>query len=238
MVIWLYILILLCALLTLLLLLRLRVRLVLDDQYRLVFVGLGRSGSEINLRTRQGTIKIAGIAIRQFDLDEADDRTAGPGQSPPKPSPRKSAWLGRLLHRGFRRTWEEARVFAKTWWRDIRGRGDRITRAVVLFGAELLHDLILEQLEGKVEAGFDEPHLTGEVFGYYQAALGVFPALAGHVQFVPVWTGASFRGAIRVTVALPLYALVWRTVRLMWRLPITRLVAFSIHLKKGAGDVK
>lgn len=235
MVIWLYILILIIALLTLSLLLRLRVQLILDDRRRLVFMGLGRSGSEIDFKSRRGTIRVAGIAVRGFSLDKKDEEDA---RKACRRIDRPRASVGERLRKGRARVWGEIKTYARIWWKDVRGRGDMIGRAVVLFGIELVRDVVLEQFEADIEAGFDEPHLTGQIFGYYQAAAAALPGVAGRIHFVPVWTGASFRGAVRLSVALPLYALVWRTLRLMWRLPITRLILAAIHKKKGDRDVK
>ncbi|MCB2230859.1 hypothetical protein KQH82_09115 [bacterium] len=234
MVIWLYILIVVLALLTLPLLLRLRIRVVLDDRQRIVFLGLGQSGPEIDFRTKRGTLKIAGVAVREFPLERKK-----------KPDSKKNSAKAEKPRRGIRefllespaKAWAEARQFGSLWWRDIRGKGDRITRAVVSFGTELIRDLTLEQFEADIEAGFDEPHLTGEAYGYYQAVAAAIPMIGGHVRFTPVWTEASFRGAVRLSIALPLYALVWRTLRLLWRLPITKIVSAVIQKKKGDRDV-
>ncbi|MBD3403323.1 hypothetical protein GF420_10545 [candidate division GN15 bacterium] len=238
MVIWLYILILIIALLALLSLLRLRFRLMLDEHRQLVFVGLGRSGSELNFKTKRGTLKVAGITIKRFGLDQ-EKKPKAPGKKPePETKEKKEEPSRKWWERDLSFIWRESKSYLRMVWEDIRGRGDAISHAIVRYGIDLLRSLILEQLEADVEAGFDEPHVTGEAYGYYQAAAAALPGVIGRINFLPVWTGAYFRGAVRLSIALPLYALVWRTVVLLWRLPITRLVKLAIQKKKGAGDVK
>jgi hypothetical protein len=102
----------------------------------------------------------------------------------------------------------------------------------------LLKAAIIERAEGEIEAGFDAPHVTGQVYGCYQAALAIAPALAGRFQYTPVWTGSSFSGALRLSIAWPVYRLIWQTMLLMSRLPIRKLVKLAIGEKRGDKHVK
>ncbi|MCP4684479.1 MAG: hypothetical protein GY867_03425 [bacterium] len=101
---------------------------------------------------------------------------------------------------------------------------------------DLLRASIIEQAEGEIEGGFDSPDLTGQAYGFYSAAMGAAPALAGRFRYVPDWTGASFSGAARLTVALPMYRLAARTTVLIWRLPIRKIVKLAIGEKGGVQD--
>ena len=102
----------------------------------------------------------------------------------------------------------------------------------------LLSAAIIEQAEGEIEAGFDAPHITGQVYGCYQAALAIAPTLVGRVKYTPVWSGRSFSGALRVSIAWPVYRLIWQTVLLIWRLPVRKFVKLAIGEKKGDRNVK
>jgi hypothetical protein len=101
----------------------------------------------------------------------------------------------------------------------------------------ILKSVAVEEAQGEIEAGFDEPDITGRVFGYYQAALGMVPSVVGRVAFVPDWTGASFSASMRLSLALPLYKLIWRTLVLIARLPLRELVKLAIGKKRGDEDV-
>ena len=48
------------------LLLRLRIRFILDDSRKIVFLGLGYSGIEIDLQTKTGKIVIGGHSLREL----------------------------------------------------------------------------------------------------------------------------------------------------------------------------
>jgi hypothetical protein len=142
------------------LLLNLRVRVELDDNRRLVFFGLGRSGLEFDLAGKISYLKI------------------------------------------------------------------------------IVKSLAVEELQGEIEGGFDSPDLTGRAFGYYRAVLGAVPALAGHFRYYPVWTGAVFSGSLRLAVVLPLYKMLYRTLLLVFRLPLRKIIKVAIGTKKGEQDVK
>lgn len=205
-----------------LLLVRLRLRAEISPKRRVVFIGLGRTGPEIDFVRREIQIRLSGLRMKRFPFRRhvAKVTTAGTEE----------------LH-------------AKTGEPSTKPKRSRSARAALnilpeslgaLWGytVGLLKAAIIEQAEGEIEAGFDTPHVTGQVYGCYQAALAVAPALVGRFQYTPVWTGGSFSGALRVSIAWPVYKLIWQTMLLICRLPIRRLVKLAIGKKKGDRHVK
>lgn len=207
------------------LLLRLRLRFELSDDHRLLFVGLGRSGSELDFALNRGVVKLFGRTIKQFTLEKGDQGVKE------KPESRK----------GTEAQGEKATA-AKSGRRvDIRGWLDILPQCLKALGrytVNLVKAAVVEQAEGEIEAGFDTPDITGQVFGYYQAALAAAPSLVGRVRYTPVWTEASFSAAMRICVALPLYQLLWQTLVLAWRLPKVRLYKLIRGDRKGVQDGK
>jgi len=62
--------------------------------------------------------------------------------------------------------------------------------------------------------------------------------VVGRVQFIPDWIGPSFSGTARVSVAIPVYKLLLRTIVLTYRLPLRDLLKLAIRKKKGVSDVQ
>jgi len=205
-------------------LVRVRLRLEISPERRILFVGLGRSGSEIDFVKREGVLKLFGLRLKQFKLDDAhkSQRTARPtsaksGESPsisPKPSSRR---------RSLRSILEFVPPSANAFWK---------------CGLGLFKSTIVEEAEADIEAGFDTPDVTGQAFGYYQAALAAAPGLFGRVSFTPNWTGRTFSGSARLSLAWPVYRLLWQTTLLLWRLPKRKIYRLAIGEKKGVRDVE
>lgn len=199
---------------------RLRVKLNLGSERKLLFVGLGRSGPEFHLGEKRGELKLFGRHIKSFETgkrkksDEKLEEEAEKEKTAKKKTRRKRSI------------------------RDILAIVPQSSKALWRYFVELLKATIVEQAEGEIEGGFDSPDLTGQAFGFYQAALGAVPALAGRFRFTPDWTGASFSGAARLTVALPMYRLVGHTLLLIWRLPVRKIVKLAIGEKGGVQDGK
>jgi hypothetical protein len=218
----LYLLIILLTALIAVTLLRLRVRFELSDGHRVLFVGLGRCGPELDFARKQGIIKLAGIRIKRFDL--ARERKEEPVRvKVKKPRPARRPRVKKAVRRS---PGDIVRVLR------------RCVRPAWAYLISLLKAAIVEKLEGRIEGGFDEPHVTGAVFGYYRAALAAVPGVVGRVQYVPVWIGPSFSGQARVAVAIPLYKFLARTAVLIVRLPLRDLVKLAIGKKKGDSDVQ
>ncbi len=206
------------------LMLRLRLRFEFSSDKRLLFVGVGRSGPEMDYAAGVGRLKLFGRQIhswpisREKPLDVVKDRVSAAkskviGKGPMKEKPKRAFDIRGIL-------------------RMIPGIGKALWR----YFLDLLKSTIVEQAEGEIEAGFEEPDLTGQAFGFYQAALAVAPSVVGRVNYIPDWTGASFSGTVRASVALPLYRLVWLTLVLLWRLPIVRIIRLARGDRKGVQD--
>ena len=192
-----------------LLLVRLRLRVEISPERRIVFVGLGRTGPEIDFARREIQIRLSGLRIKRFPFRRqvARVKTAGTEESQARtgePSSKRNRFVVAVL--------------------DILPQS---LGALWKYSVGLLKAAIIEQAEGEIEAGFDAPHVTGQVYGCYQAALAIAPALVGRFQYTPVWTGRSFSGALSVTIAWPVYRLIWQTMLLIWRLPIRKFVKLA-----------
>ena len=208
-----YALFIILAVLVCLLFLRVRVRLVVKGRSRrLLFVGLGQSGADLDFIGKRGTLKVAGLGIKRFEIGK---------EAPDKPKKKPKEKPARKRHRSVI---------------DIIKAVPQSARALGAFGLGLLKSVVVEEAEGRIEAGFDQPDLTGITFGYYQAALATAPSLVGRVQYLPDWTGASFSGSMRVAVAIPLYKIGWRTIILLWQLPLRKLWKVAIGTKRGDQD--
>lgn len=220
----LYLLLILLVLFIAFLLLNIRVRFQLSDGRKLLFVGVGRSGPEFDFTGQAGSIKLFGIKVKSFEIGKEKKKKRKEAEEkarevkvaePPKPPKRSRVSL-----------------------RDFYRVGPKCIGPMWAYIVGLLKAIVVEEVEGRVEGGFDSPHLTGAVFGYYQAALAAVPSVVGRVQFIPDWIGPSFSGAARVSVAIPVYKLLLRTIVLTYRLPLRDLLKLAIRKKKGVSDVQ
>ncbi len=220
----LYLLILILVAGTVVLLLRMRVRCTIDGDDRRLFVGLGRSGGEFDFVKGRGVFKLFGLRVKDFDLArKAPAEVREKPEPEEKPEAEKKPRTERVRSR--KRVLEVAKKSLRPSWDYLVG---------------LLRSLILEEMHGTIRGGFDSPDLTGQAYGYYQAAIGAVPALAGRVSYVPDFTGQSFSGDFRMSVALPVYRLVYRTTRYLFALPLRKLIKLAIGTKerdKGEQDV-
>lgn len=207
--------IIIASLLTAILLLKLRVRFELGSGRRILFVGLGRSGSEIDFTERVQTIRLFGWALWSSPMKAADESEIPPDDK--KKTKRRRKGRVRSI-------------------REMLAAVPEISRAMWRYSIGLLKSIVVEELEAEIEGGFEAVDLTGQVFGYYQAALAAAPGVMGRVRYTPDWTGASFDGKARVAVALPLYRLVMCTLTLIYQLPLRRLVKLAIGKKRGGQD--
>lgn len=203
------------SLLTAILLLKLRVRFELGSGRRILFVGLGRSGSEIDFTERVQTIRLFGWALWSSPMKAADESEIPPDDK--KKTKRRRKGRVRSI-------------------REMLAAVPEISRAMWRYSIGLLKSIVVEELEAEIEGGFEAVDLTGQVFGYYQAALAAAPGVMGRVRYTPDWTGASFDGKARVAVALPLYRLVMCTLTLLYQLPLRRMLKLAIGKKRGGQD--
>lgn len=211
-------------------LMRLRIRFELDQRTRLIFVGLGRSGLRMDFHNRTQSLQLMGFTVKSSPMEETEDPVAMASKdtkdkpieptsetTPPKPLLKKKTPRVRPIG-------------------EILRLVPACSKALWEYSVGVLRSLIIEQLEADIKAGFESPDHTGLAFGYYQTALSAVPTVVGRLQFTPDWTGASFDGAARGAVALPLYCLGWQTMRLVWRLPLRQIVKVAIGRKKEGQD--
>lgn len=212
--------IIIASLLTAILLLKLRVRFELGSGRQILFVGLGRSGSEFNFTERVQKVKLFGWTLWSKPMKGADESEDSKPEAPSddkKKTKRKKPGRVRSI-------------------REILAAAPEISSAMWHYTIGLLRSIVVEELEAEIEAGFEAVDLTGQIFGYYQAALAAAPAVMGRIRYTPDWTGASFDGKARVAVALPLYRLVMCTLTLLYQLPLRRMLKLAIGKKRGGQD--
>lgn len=205
------------------LLLNVRVRFILSDSKKLLFVGVGRSGPEFDFLGRIGSVKLFGVKIKSFEIGKEKKRKEREAEAETKEA--KAAEPSKPPK------------WARVSLRDLYRIGPKCIKPLWAYLVSVLRAVVVEKLEGRVQVGFDSPDLTGAVFGYYQAALAAMPGVVGRLRYVPDWTGPSFRGAGRVSVAIPVYKLLLRTMVLTYRLPLRDLLKLAIRKKKGVSDV-
>ncbi|MCK4607322.1 MAG: hypothetical protein KAU35_08515 [candidate division Zixibacteria bacterium] len=199
-------------------LLRLRVQLEISNDRRSLFVGLGRTGREYDYLRRVRSVRVLGFRVSSSPIDE---KKAGKPERPEKKSTTKPP---------------PGKPGRKRPLRDILRILPECSKALWGYTEGILRSLIIEHLEAEIKGGFDTPDLTGQAFGYYQAALAAAPAVVGRVRFTPDWTGPSLSGSARVSVALPLYLLLYRSLVLAVNLPLRQIVKLAIGKKRGDQD--
>lgn len=107
----------------------------------------------------------------------------------------------------------------------------KLIKAFWKYSISLVKSITIEQLEGEINAGLGEPHLTGYAYGFYQATLAGIPAVNKKFKFNPDWTGLSFSGALHASVSIPVYRIIYRTIVLVFQLPFRELIKMAIGRK-------
>lgn len=215
----LYVILIIVLLMAAVTLLRIRIRFELTPDRRLLFVGLGRTGHEQDFVARVGRIKLFGVAVKT--ISGVEKKEAEPEKKPDREKKPKKKKPGRKRSMG-----------------QLLGVVPGVLSAVGNYMWSLVKSIKVEELHGEIVAGFDSPDATGQAFGYYQAALAMAPSVVGRVQFRPDWTGQSFGGSARVALAIPLYRIILRTIVLIFKLPLRKLIKLAIGKKKGDQDVQ
>lgn len=216
--------------LTAILLLRLRVRFELSHDRRLLFVGLGHSGPEFDFANRVTRVKLLGFTVKSIPRlqksvyeEEREER----GEHLEKITVKHEEELEKL------RLADRGKAAPPSRQQEGLALVRENRRALWDYLKGLWHAIAIEELEGQVRGGFDRPDITGQAYGYYHALMGAVPAFAGRFQYVPDWLGGPFTGSMRVTVAVPLYVVVYRTIVLLIQLPVRRILQFVRGKKKG-----
>ena len=190
------------------LMLHIRIRFIWGNDKKLLFVGLGRSGPELDFNSKKGRLHLFNIKIKEFSIAKKIEKEK---EKPDKPKrietdkPKK--------HRSIK---------------DMLSMFPVLITEIFQYMMNILSSLIVEELEADIEGGFDAPHITGQVFGYYQAALAAVPGVMNHIRYYPDWTGSLLMASAKATVSLPLYKLVWCTIVLLWRLPLRDIYKLAI----------
>ncbi|MFZ1683561.1 MAG: hypothetical protein WAU88_05450 [Candidatus Zixiibacteriota bacterium] len=218
----------LLALIVITLLLRIRVGCDLGPEKKLVFARIGRTGSEFDFTTKTMIIRLFGMRIKEVVIsgakktgsaetvaEPASDSGVPQSQPTTKPKVTKVRPLSLLL--------EIISESSKALWHFVVG---------------ILKGIIVEEAQGELSVGFDSPDVTGKAFGYYHAVAWAAPSLANRISITPVFTEKVMTGKARVTLALPVYVLVYRTGRLIANMPIRKIIRYSRGIQKGANHGK
>ncbi len=195
------------------LILRCRVRLHLSDKQMSLFVGLGRSGPEFDLKTESSSLRIFGFRVKTIGAVEKERETEAKKEHP-------------ATHR--RRKLKLTMSFD-----ELLTIGSRVLRTLWRTQRSLLRRVEIEELNGKLVGGFDSPDQTGIAYGWYQAALAVAPSnFARRFTYIPFWQGAHLSGTLNASVAIPLYKVVYELLALLVRLPLRKIVTLTIGKKE------
>lgn len=224
---WWYILLIILGLFTLLLLLRLRLRVYIDDERRQISFSYATARFEANLLDNQGTASFLGITLKRFPLvkDASEKKKKEETQRNSEQENGPGPW--RKLARSFREKKGRLTVM------DLLAVAPQITWAHARLFADILGDTRVEQMDIAIEGGFEYPHLTGQMLGYYHALVGAVPMGPVRISYIPDWDGAPFSGSLRASLAMPLYRLLYRLLRYLFRLPIMNIVKRMRKNRKG-----
>lgn len=207
-----YFLITIIVLITAFLMLSLRLRVNLESGNKTVFFGLGRSGVEYDFTTKLSSIYLSGMLIKKIKPKDKKEKKPKPGKKIIKAKTKKPKRIRP--------------------YKDILKIIPQSSKALGNYSLSILKSVVIEELNGTVKAGFDSPNLTGQVYGYYQAAVGVLPAMAGRLRYIPVWDEEIFEASLKVSVAIPLYKIFYRTIILFIKLPLREIIKLTIGKKE------
>lgn len=210
------------------LLLRLRFRAELSDRRRLLFLGIGRSGVQIDYVADVTRIRLFGITVRTLPRTDSTDESIE-DSIPVTPTPISKEKVAKKKRKSVRQPLHIRE------WLDI---GLTSVRAARKYAGDLLRAVIIEEAQAEVHGGFESPNLTGEVYGYYHALVGAVPSLETRLKYYPDWMGRSFNGSARLSLAIPMYSLFYRTGLMLIRMPIIRAYRLVREQRKGAAYAK
>lgn len=211
-----YLIVTLSILLVALLLLRLRLRIEFGSDRKIVAVNIGRSGPSWDFEHNRGEFRLFGWRVKGFDLKDK----AKPGVTKKEPKDPK----------------EKAKPERTRKISDMIAIFPQVSKALWFYAIGIIRSATIEQFEAEIEAGLPEPHLTGQLFGYYQAAFASVPSVMERFRYTPDWSGPSFSGSAKIAVALPVYKLAFRSMILIKDLPLRKILRLAIGEKKGASD--
>lgn len=212
----LYFLLILGLLVAAFLLTRLRLRFQLAPERRILFVGFGRSGPEFDFVNRTVTVRLFGLTVKKAPMKTESATVAETPKEveakPDSPRPAKPK-----KHRG-RFPFTIVTESVGALWRYLVG---------------ILKGIIVEEAEGELALGFESPDVTGKIYGYYHAVVWMAPALTERFTWSPVFSGKTVNGRARITLALPMYVVVFKTIVLITQLPIRKIIRYWRSEPKG-----
>jgi hypothetical protein len=207
-----YILIFFFIIVTAFLLFNLRLSIRLSKEDKILFAGLGQSGSEFDFSSKKGSLKLFGLNLKQFDLTKKEK----------KPKEKKEEKKKRKRKSKRTRSVKDAlKLLPQTF------------TAFKNFMVSIFKSIVVEELDGELEAGFASPHITGYVYGYYQAVSAIVPSFSQRFTFSPVWEKSSFDGQLNASFSLPLYKLLFKVIIFITSLPLRKIFVFVRGKKKG-----
>ncbi len=199
-------------LLALLTLLRIRVKLGLYPNVKTLFVGLGNSGIRIDISGKKSSIILAGRTIRTRSIKAKTIKQ------------RPEAKIKTSKRKRFLRSLPFKQVVAVI---------PNTIKAFWDYFFSILKSAAIEEFDGEINAGFGPPDITGMAFGFYQATLAGIPGIDKRFKYIPDWNGLSFQGQLRLSVSIPLYRVLFRTMVVAWQLPLRDLLKLAIGTKKA-----
>lgn len=192
-------------------LIRLRVKLDLYPNVKTIFAGLGRTGIRIDISGGTQSIIFAGRTVKSISVEKVF-----------KNSVERIAKISNIIRPGRQRSFKNVLVIVPTTLKTLAN-----------YTYSILKSAAIEEFDGQINAGFGPPHITGAAFGFYQATLAGIPAIAGRFKYIPDWNGLSFQGQLRLSVSIPLYRLLFKTMIMLWQLPLRELLKLAIGTKKA-----
>ncbi len=196
------------------LLLKIRLKLQLEEMHKIAFFGLGRSGVSYDFISHRIVLQLFGKKVKELSTESETEKVE---------KVRKTTKISDKPKR--------VRPLA-----DILKLIPKSSQAFYKYTISILKDIIVEELEGQVSGGFDSPDITGQLFGYYQAAYYAVPSVVGRVQYYPNWVEASFDANLKASVAIPLYKIMYRSIILFFSLPLRDILKITIGRKERSHD--
>lgn len=207
----------LLIIITLILLLKIRLKLRLEDQHKTAFFGLGRSGLSYDFISHRLLVQLFGKQIKELSSQTKTEKKSKEKKAIEKTAKKQKPKRIRPI-------------------KDFINLIPKSSKALYSYSVSLLKSIIVEELEGQVSGGFDSPDVTGQFYGYYQAAYYAVPSVVGRVQYQPNWTEASFDADLRASVAIPLYKIMYRSIILFFSLPLRDIIKITIGRKERSHD--
>jgi len=191
------------------LLIHLRIKFKFGTGDKLLFIGLGQSGPELDFETKKARIKLFGVKLITINFSKGKPETDKKSEKskPGKPSRQRS--LKEII-----------RVIPS------------VSKSLLFYSGSMLRAVIIEEITADLEIGFESPDITGRMFGYYQAVSAALPQAVGIISVTPNWNEACFKGNVKGIVSIPVYRIVFSTIALIFNLPLKDILKLAIGKKE------